>query len=1027
VKEYKNSHMSKRIFQIMLLALTSIVSIIIWNQTGAAQLKQQPSRYLHDSWNTENGLPQNDVTQLIQTRDGYLWLGTNGGLVRFDGIRFTIFDSGNTPELRSNRILALAEDRDGTLWIGTQNGGLTSYSQGRFRNYTTRDGLPDESIYDIEADQQGNLWLSTNGGLLRLTNGRFTLYTTRDGLPSNGSGDLHEAPDGSLWFRSADFVMRFYEGRFERYGIKDLPKGWTFKVSSMTVAGDGSVWLSTAYGLAHLQDGNFILLTSNRNPDAPVMPSMFVVKTFKDRAGNLRLLTSSGLAHYQDGQVILDTPIPELSRLSISLWAMLEDREGNLWLGTSVMGLHRFRPRQVTAYTAETGLSDQGFIPITGDGAGGLWLGNTDFINSLYHFQDGKFTSYNINAVARSLYRDHAGTLWIGTNKGLFRLQDGQLITEHPLNPELRETLVEAIYEDREGNLWVGTGRDEEQDGALYRLKDGVTKKYQMSEGLVANDVRFITEDQKGALWVGTTRGMSRFKDERFTNYTTEQGLSNNFVREIHEDANGTLWIGTYGGGLNRFKDGHFIAITTKNGLFDNIVSRILEDDHGNFWMSGNRGIYRASRKELNEFADGRLPSVTSISYGVEDGMKINETNGGAQPAGWKTPDGRLWFPTIRGVVTIDPDNLNPLPPPVYIEQVLIGQTPVDARQPIEVRPGQGDLEIHYTGLSFTAPEKMRFKYKLEGYDGDWVDAHERRVAYYTNISPGRYTFRVMASNNDGVWNTQDATIRIVVIPPFWRTWWFVSLVLLSIIATGVFAYRRRIVKLKRANAAQQAFSRRLIESQETERKRIAAELHDSLGQQLLVIKNRALLALHTSASHEEAVGELNEISDATSQALDEVREIAYNLRPFQIDQLGLTKALESMLKKVSQTSGIDFSIMIDLIDDLYSKEAEMNIYRIVQESANNIVRHSEATKAEVEIKRDRRGVTIRIHDNGKGFASDSTTSPPRGAGLGIAGISERARILGGKHEVHSAPGEGTTIIIKLGLQNNDGGEAHID
>jgi signal transduction histidine kinase/ligand-binding sensor domain-containing protein len=1014
--------MSKRNLQIVLLALTSMVIIPCVEQATMAQ--DRAGAYLHTAWTTENGLPQNDVTQLIQTRDGYLWLGTNGGLVRFDGIRFTIFDSGNTPELRSNRILALAEDRDGTLWIGTQNGGLTSYSQGRLRNYTTRDGLPDESIYDIEADQQGNLWLSTNGGLLRLTNGRFTLYTTLDGLPSNGSGDLHEAPDGSLWFRSADFVMRFHEGRFERYGIKELPKGWTFKVSSMTVAGDGSVWLSTAYGLAHLQDGKFILLNTNRNPDAPVMPSMFVVKMFKDHAGHLRLLTSSGLAHYQDGKVILDTPIPELSRLSTSLWSMLEDREGNLWLGMGVMGLHRFRPRQIIAYTAETGLSDQSFIPITDDGGGGLWIGNTDFINSLYHFQDGKFTPYDINAVARSLYRDHTGTLWIGTNKGLYRLQDGQLVTDHPLNPELRDTLVEAIYEDREGNLWVGTGTDEKQDGALYCLKDGVTRKYQMSEGLVANDVRFIMEDRQGALWIGTTRGMSRFKDERFTNYTIEQGLSNNFVREIHEDVEGTLWIGTYGGGLNRFKDDHFIAITTKNGLFDNIVSRILEDDHGNFWMSGNRGIYRASRKELNDFADGRLPAVTSISYGVEDGMKSNETNGGAQPAGWKTPDGRLWFPTIKGVVAIDPDNLNPLPPLVYIEQVLIGQTPVNVQQPVEVRPGKGDLEIHYTGLSFVAPEKVRFKYKLEGYDRDWVEARERRVAYYTNISPGSYTFRVMASNNDGVWSMQDATVRIVVIPPFWRTWWFVSLALLSFITIGVFAYRRRILKLKRANLAQQAFSRQLIESQESERKRIAAELHDSLGQQLLVIKNRALLALHTSESREEAVGELNEISDATSQALDEVREIAYNLRPFQIDQLGLTKALESMLKKVSHASGIEFSIMIELIDGLYSKEAEINIYRIVQESANNIVRHSGATKAEVEIKRDSRGVTIRVHDNGKGFASDSNTSRPRGAGLGIAGISERARILGGKHEIYSTLGTGTTISIKLGLQKNDGDEA---
>jgi signal transduction histidine kinase/ligand-binding sensor domain-containing protein len=1012
--------MSKRIPRILLLALTSVASILGSNQTGGAQAVRQPSRYLHHVWNTENGLPQNDVTQLIQTRDGYLWLGTNGGLVRFDGIKFTIFDSGNTPELRSNRILALAEDRDGTLWVGTQNGGLTSYSRGSFRTYTASDGLPDESIFDIEADRQGNLWL-TPGGLLRLTDGRFTLYTTRDGLPSNGSGDFHEAPDGSLWFRSADSIMRWHEGRFERYENKGLPKDWIFKISSMTVAEDASIWLSTGYGLVHFQNGKFTLLAANPDPNATVMPSMFVVKTFKDRAGKLRLLTPSGLARYEDGRVILDTPIPELSRLNSGLWAVkavMEDREGNLWVGTGAMGLHRFRPRQVTAYTAETGLSDQGFIPITGDGAGGLWLGNSDAVNSLYHFRGGNFTPYNFDAVVRSLYLGRTGTLWIGTNKGLYRLQDGRLTTDHQLNPELRETFVQAIYEDREGNLWVGTGRDEQQDGALYRLKDGAVRKYQMSEGLVANDVRFITEDRQGALWVGTTRGMSRLKDGRFTNYTVEQGLSNNFVREIHEGADGTLWIGTYGGGLNRFKGGRFTHITTKNGLFDNIVSRILKDEQDNFWMSGNRGIYRVSRQELDAFADGRLPSITSISYGVEDGMKVNETNGGGQPAGWKAPDGKLWFPTIRGVVALDPSNLNSLPPPVHIEQVLIGQRPVDSRRPIEVRPGQGDLEIHYTGLSFIAPEKVRFKYKLEGYDDDWVDARERRVAYYTNISPGNYTFRVMAANNDGVWNTEASTIPIVVIPPYWRTWWFVSICVLAVAAVALFLYRRRIGKLERARAAQETFSKQLIESQETERKRIAAELHDSLGQELLIIKNRAALGLKLLGDADRAREQIEQIAGTASQAITEVRQIAYNLRPYHLDEIGLSQSLEELIERATNAYPIRFASDIDNIDDLLPKEAAINLYRIVQESLNNIVKHSGASEAKLLVRRNSREIEVVVEDNGRGFSD--TTGTSRKPGFGLTGLAERARILGGTLSINSLPDRGTTVRLNLRAQGTD-------
>ena len=996
-----------------------MATLLGWPLPALAQ--STATRYLHNVWNTENGLPQNDV-KALQTRDGYLWLATNGGLVRFDGIKFTVFDTGNTPELRSNRILALAEDRDGILWVGTQNGGLTSYDHGTFKTYMTKDGLPDESIYGLLPDHQGNLWMSTIHGLGLRANGHFIVYTMRDGLPSEGVGDLREGADGSILFRSGDWLMRFQEGRFERYRwIKGFPDDWVQQVSSMTFDKDGSLWITTKYGLLRFQNGSFTVLTTNSTPNAAEMPSMFVAHTYHDREGNLRLLTPSGLAHYEDGKVILDIPIPELSSFHIGLWtvtSIMEDREGNLWIGISGKGLHCFRPRQAIAYTAETGLSDQGFIPITDDGAGGLWLGSIAQDGLLYHFQDGRFTPHKINAQVRSLCRDRAGRLWIGTEKGLYQLEDGQLIKEHPLNSLLGKATVEAIYEDREGNLWVGTGSDEGEAGALYRLKDGVITKYQTVDGLVANDVRFIMEDRQGALWVGTTRGMSRFKDERFTNYTTGQGLSHNYVRDIHEDASGTLWIGTYGGGLNRFKDGRFTQITTRNGLFDNIVSRILEDDHDNFWMSCNQGIYRVSREELNAFAEGRLAMITSIPYGVADGMKSNETNGGSQPAGWKMPDGHLWFPTIRGVVAIDTNNLNPLPPPVYIEQVLVGQRPVDSRQPIEVRPGQGDLEIHYTGLSFVAPEKVRFKYKLEGYDQDWVDARERRVAYYTNISPGNYTFRVMAANNDGVWSTQDAIISIIVIPPFWRTWWFISCMALAIAAAAFLLYRRRIGMLERARAAQEAFSKQLIESQETERKRIASELHDSLGQELLIIKNRAALGLKLIGDEDRTKEQIEQIAGTASQAISEVRQIAYNLRPYHLDEIGLTQSLEELIERVANACPIKFTSDIDNIDDLLSKEGAINLYRIVQEGLNNIVKHSEASEAKLLVKRNPREIEAVIKDNGKGFSLPGGTT--RRPGFGLTGLSERARILGGTLSINSLPSKGTTVKLKLRVQGTD-------
>jgi signal transduction histidine kinase/ligand-binding sensor domain-containing protein len=1017
------------------LLILWLLVFLAWNSNEFAQEtvslaprakdREVTGNYLHNQWTTEHGLPQNDV-KVLQTRDGYLWLGTHGGLARFDGLRFTIFDTGNTPSLRSNRILTLSEDHAGTLWVGTQNGGLTSYSQGTFKTYTTRDGLPDDSVYDVLPDRQGTLWISTPKGLVRRSEDHFTIYTTRDGLPSDGTGYLQQGTDGSLWFISAGQLMRFHEGRFTGYReIKGFPDDWARQLTSMQVGDDGSLWLTTVYGMARFQNGTFTILgsTAARNPAA--LPGMFVLHIYRDRAGHLRLLTPNGLAHYDDGQIVLDVPLPELARMPLNLWtikSITEDREGNLWIGMGGLGLHRFKPRQVIAYTAETGLSDQSFLTIADDGDGGLWLGNIEAYHSLYHFQNGKFTPYDINAQVRSLCRIHDGTLLIGTDRGLYQWQAGQITMDHPLSRVLQGGTVSAIYEDHERRLWVGAGGDEGQEGALYRLQNGVVSKFQTANGLVSNDVRFIMEDSHGSIWVGTTGGLSSFANDRFTNYTTEQGLSHNYVRDIYEDTLGTLWIGTYGGGLNRFKDGKFKVITTQNGLFDNIVSRILVDESNYFWMSCNRGVYRVSLKELNEFADGLLAAVTSIPYGVGDGMQSSETNGGSQPAGWKDRDGRLWFPTIKGVVMITPNRLNSLPPPINIEQVLIGRKPVDEQKLIEVRPGQGDLEIHYTGLSFTAPEKMHFRYKLEGYDGDWVEAGTRRVAYYTNIAPGTYTFRVTGANNDGVWSTQDATAQFKVIPPFWRTWWFIACVALMFCAISFLLYRRRIQQLERARRLQEEFSQQLIESQERERKRIAGELHDSLSQNLVVIRNRAWLSLQEPEDFKTGIEQMEEIADAAEQSLAEVREIAYNLRPFQIDRLGLTTALESLVAK-ADTPELRFTSQLDNIDKLLSPDLEINLYRIVQEGINNIIKHSAASESLIRITRGKNLIEVLIQDNGRGFDLNSVRSGPtaNGGGFGLVGITERARILGSAPVIHSIPGQGTKIVIKITRVDENG------
>jgi signal transduction histidine kinase len=486
-------------------------------------------------------------------------------------------------------------------------------------------------------------------------------------------------------------------------------------------------------------------------------------------------------------------------------------------------------------------------------------------------------------------------------------------------------------------------------------------------------------------------------------------------VRIIYEDSEGTIWVGTYDQGLVRIKDRKITSYTMKEGLFNNGVFQILEDARENFWISSNLGIYRVSKKELTDYAEGHVKSITSVPYGKRDGMISSECNGGVQPAGVKTLDGKLWFPTQAGVVVVDPDAVpvSAQPPPVMIEEFLINNEPVAFGEVVKISPGTENFEIHYTGLSFIMSERIGFKYKLEGLDRDWVDAGTRRIAYYSHVPPGNYTFKVIAANRDGIWNLEGASIPIRIIPPFWKTWWFVSLSVLTFIALVWVSFRLRIAQLEKERRAQESFSRQLINSQESERQRIAAELHDSLGQHLLIIKNSALLGINVLNGHDRGKEQLSDISETASRAIDEVREISYNLRPYQLDDLGLTKAIEYILAKVASSSKIRFSSELDRIDDVFSPEAEINIYRIVQESLNNIVKHSRAESAKVSIKRDARHIDIIIQDDGRGLDTEKTNG-----GFGLKGISERARILGAKYVIHSAAGQGTTITLSLEAQD---------
>jgi ligand-binding sensor domain-containing protein/signal transduction histidine kinase len=973
------------------------------------------SQYRFDVLNTDNGLPQNSVYSILQTRDGYLWLTTLDGLVRYDGAHFKIFSKATEKGINSNRFTRLFEDRDGILWACTEDGGLTRYRNGVFTTYTTEHGLPDNWIYNLRQTDAGDILVHTHTGLARWQDGRFQTVST-----DVNSFDMvlgYQGPSGAIWYRLGTTLRRVKNGEITTYTVpeyspddQDYPQLYEDR--------EGRLWIGTAKPeLLMLKDGALSRYTAKDG-----LPQAKVTAFCEDRKGALWFGTEAGLVRFQDGKFVIFTTRHGLPVNYIV--TMYEDREGRLWVGTNAGGLVNLNIQIITAYSEKEGLPSKSYYPMLEDHAGNIWIGG----GGLYRLKEGQFSYYplNISPDARrgharfkqvsALYEDEDGRLWIGSDRDVFSFKDEKFMVEtERIGSQTSALVVYAIHRDKNGTMWFCTNY------GVIEYRGGLSKRYTTDDGLPSRDAHTILEDREGSLWVGTYGGLARLSNGRFTSYTETDGLSSNRVRSLYQDREGVLWIGTYDGGLNRFKDGRFTRYTMSEGLFSNGVFQILEDDAGNFWMSSNQGICRVPLKQLNDFADGRIAALTPLSFGTADGMRSAECDGGQQPAGFRAHDGKLWFPTISGVVVVDPKalTLDPVPPPVVIQSVRLDRKEIDFTQPVRIYPEQQSVEVDYAGLSFIKPDHVRFRYKLEGADSDWVEAGSRRTAFYSHLPAGNYTFKVIAANKDGVWNEEAATLKIVIVPPFWRRWWFIALATTTFVAIGVIVLRARIKKVKRARELQEAFSRQLIASQEGERKRIAAELHDSLGQDLIVIKNWASMAKRfLEPGESRALKPLEEIASAAAHSIEEVREIAANLRPYQLDEIGLTEAINSMIEKVADSSGIRFAVETDSIDGLLPSESEINLYRVVQEGVNNIVKHSGASNAEITITRDSQSIHIVIKDNGDGFELAQVLNK-KDHGFGLTGISERVRILGGVQSIESVPGEGTTISIVVALQGD--------
>ena len=753
-----------------------------------------PTQYVHQIWQIDEGLPQTTVRVIVQTQDGYLWMGTEEGLVRFDGVRFQVFDKSNTAAFETgDSVLALVEDRAGDLWIGTGGGSLVRYTDGRFVRYGRQDGLPGEGIKALVEDRVGDLWIGTLGsGLFSYRNGHFVHYRSEDGLSGDLVTTLLQDRDGALWAGTSDGVTRIKNGSSTVF--RHVDSNQDNFVLTLHEDRNGVVWVGTRQGLSRVEGAHLAPCAH----DVKCTPAG-VRALWEDIDGNLWVgLDQGGLGRLRGGRYEAFSTEDGLSHGRVL--ALLGDREGSLWIGTEGGGLNRLHDGKFTTYTTRENLSHNIVLTVHEDADGALWIGTDG--GGLNRLHDGALTVFTTadglsSNIITSVYADRSGALWAGTiGQGLNRLRDGA-ITTFTTADGLPSASIYALTESRNGDLWIGT------DAGLARFSDGAITTFTTVDGLSSNLVTALYEDHQGDLWIGTfDAGFSRFRGGRFTHFTTADGLGSPTVLALYEDPDhlGAIWIGTYEGGLSRLRDGALTTYTTKDGLFSDDVYQILEDEDENLWMSCNKGLFSISKDDLAAFDQGFVDRITSTVYGKADGLKNAEFNGGSQPAGWKRSDGTLWFPSMEGVVMIDPQRVrrNTQPPPVVIEEVLIDYEPIAYSDGTELGPGKKKIEFRYTALSFIAPEAIRFEFFLEGYDEAWQKASARRTATYTNLPPGSYTFHVKARNSDGVWNETGASVALTLKPFFYQTGWFFALIALALFVSGVLGYKARTQQLRR-------------------------------------------------------------------------------------------------------------------------------------------------------------------------------------------------------------------------------------
>ena len=971
------------------------------------------------SWQTEQGLPQNCVRALAQTRDACLWVGSDDGVARFDGLRFVSF--GLREGLNSGPVRALLGDSRGALWIGGAGGGLTRLQDGRFTTFTVRDGLPADSITALAEDNAGRIWVGTEAGLVVWENERFTPLRAAEGFRGKRIAALFRDRKGTLWLGAAKAgVFHFQDGQFAP--LRDASVDELLQDPHCLLADKGGrLWVGAGDDFVLCLDGK--RWRPYRTPQHQARPYVCALAEGPDGtvwAGS----AGEGLLQFRGGK---SEVLSARSGLSDNLTeCLLTDQDGVLWVGTHG-GLNRLQRKQLFVFGQEEGLGYGAVHSLAEVLPGVIWAGKPS--DGLYWWEGRNFSRLAAAGLflggpqVNALLMARDGSCWVAGAHGLLHFKEPRNAASRAELSALAGLNVISLAEDRAGALWVGT-----REGELWRLSRG--KWIAQTNSWQAHPITAIVHSRDGSMFLGTEGGgLERYLGTRHTRFDKQQGLLSNLIRTLYLDAQGTLWIGTAGGGLSRWRDGRVSTFTTREGLPDNTVSQILEDDAGRLWLGSNRGIACVSKHELDQLAKGKISAIYPQVYGRAEGMLSEECTGGFYPAGLKTQSGLLCFSTLKGIVVADTHlrATEPPAPPVVLEEVLVDETrqanfkvqsrtareqngqavrQESAAEALRISPGQHRIELVYTAVSFDAPERVRFRYQLEGLDSDWVDAGTRRTAFYSYVPPGKYRFRVAACNSDGVWDPSGPSLALIVLPHFWQTWWFMGLtaaVMLASVAGGV-----RILEKRKLQRLEQE---RMLER---ERTRIAQDLHDEMGAKLCRI---SFLSAHARRGQDvpaELRHQIAAISDDSREVLHSLDEIVWAVNPQNDTLEHVASYIGQYAQDYFQETGIECALDIpsQVPPHPLSSQCRHHLFLAVHEAFTNILKHSGASRAKVAITYSPSAFEIVVSDNGQGVVppGGGGSGPGPESGNGLRNMRQRLADLGGRCHLDSAPGQGTTI-----------------